>query len=184
MKLMRHIVCLLAAFLCMAVSSTEAFPVASPGIFLDRRETTSASLYASSPAWIWEETLRRGAGKRFPASRPVSWPPDVSLAWVPEVDAAGVHLGWNLICGSDGENLLVDPVITHGPQPYQFYGWQFQPVVDGSLGLQREWRLTGGILKVLVIDYVLNGLALVQLRVRCEWLPASDVPAIPGVERK
>jgi len=131
----------------------------------------------ATPSWTWELTMDRQTGRISPASLPDSWTTAASLTWIPEVDASGNRLGWNLTLGEPSENRLIDPAIAHGPQPCQFYGWQFLPVIDGPLGLQREWRLEGGVLRVLVLDYALNGKSLVQLKVRCEWLLERVLPA-------
>lgn len=125
----------------------------------------------ASSSWSWELTLKRQTRRLSPTSYPVSWSQAASLSWVPEIDAAGNHLGWNLTLGDASDNQLIDATIPHGPQPFEFYGWQFLPVIDGPLGLQREWRLKGGILRVFVLDYALDGTSLVQLRIRCEWFP-------------
>ncbi|MFZ2955868.1 MAG: hypothetical protein WA705_03095 [Candidatus Ozemobacteraceae bacterium] len=125
---------------------------------------------AREPAsWSWEITLIAGKD----ASRPASLPSQLgsaTLLWLPEIDVEGKRLGWNLTLGDPLNNLLIDASIAHGPQPYQFYGWQFLPVQEGSLGLDRSWKLASGTLRALVLDYAVDKVVLSRLRVRLEWV--------------
>ena len=171
-------VLLLYEFMCFCVPSfvgAVSEEVASAVEALPPRngDPTGAGVVPAlaTSSWSWELTMNRQSGRVSPASLPDSWENAASLTWIPELDASGNHLGWNLTLGEPSENLLIDPAISHGPQPCQFYGWQFLPVIEGSLGLQREWRLKGGVLRVLILDYALDGKSLIELTARCEWLP-------------
>lgn len=130
----------------------------------------------ASGTWVWEVDLRPTEEGRHPVSKSL---PDIPasfgtvLSWHPEIDVSGRHLGWDLVLGDIDGNRLIDPAIPHGPQPFEFYGWQFQPVREGLLGLRREWCLREGTLRVFVLDYSLSGTSLVQLTARCEWIPRS-----------
>ena len=180
---LRHGVCcglLICAALCNCFPSS-AEPLAVPASQPLELQPSGSGISdpggqgrnAGLSSWSLELTLKRETGRSKSISIAAPWSAVGSLTWIPEWDVDGNHLGWTLTLGEAAENLLIDPTITHGPQPCQFYGWQFLPVIEGRLGLRREWHLQGGVLRVLVLDFALEKTALVQLRARCEWLPEA-----------
>ncbi|MBF0498785.1 MAG: hypothetical protein HQM09_01520 [Candidatus Riflebacteria bacterium] len=126
----------------------------------------------ASATWFWDVILTSGKAVPIASGLP-SEVGTASLAWFPEVDASGRRLGWVLSLGDSGENLLIDTSIQHGPQPFEFFGWQFAPIKDGTFGLKRFWKLPTGTLRVLILDYSVENEILVSLRVRVEWFPAK-----------
>lgn len=135
----------------------------------------STPVPVASSSWVWNVELARG---KIPPATEADLPGigKTRFAWHPEIDAAGNFLGWVVIMGEASENALINRSQEKGPQPCQFFGWQFVPVASEPMGLVRRFNHEWGELEILVLNFEVKGQNLVRLSARCSWYPGQGKP--------